>query len=175
MIPHSIQPKLIKLLPLLGSDNDGEVVSTVWAIGRTLASAGADFHDLTDSLVKARVVIPPRPAGEAFNYADVYRQAARDGGDDFHPAGRSRRFGLPLWHPDETLPWWEVARECLHLNRILAKRDGERFLRPFEVDLLERFLHQELWPTNAQASWVETVVARCHQARDAAKRKRPEA
>ncbi|GJE19541.1 hypothetical protein AIGOOFII_4292 [Methylobacterium marchantiae] len=75
MIPHSIQPKLIKLLPLLASEIDGEVVSTVRAIGRTLSAAGVDFHDLTDSLVKARVVIPPRPAGGAFNYADVYRQA----------------------------------------------------------------------------------------------------
>ena len=41
-----IAPKLAKLLPLLGSDKHGEVVAAALAVGRTLASAGADWHDL---------------------------------------------------------------------------------------------------------------------------------
>lgn len=41
-------PKVAKLLPLLGSDRDGEVVAAAHAIGRTLAAAGLSFHDLAE-------------------------------------------------------------------------------------------------------------------------------
>jgi hypothetical protein len=39
-------PKLDKLIPLLSSDKDGEVIATVGAIDRTLKSAGYDWFDL---------------------------------------------------------------------------------------------------------------------------------
>ena len=40
--------RLAKLLPLLASDKGGEVIATAAAVGRTLAAAGADWHDLAD-------------------------------------------------------------------------------------------------------------------------------
>jgi hypothetical protein len=43
---RTIGPKLRKLLPLLSSDKDGEVVATARAIERTLRSEGFDLHDL---------------------------------------------------------------------------------------------------------------------------------
>lgn len=42
-----ILPKLLKLVPLLSSDSPGEVFATANAIGRTLGSAGLDWHDFT--------------------------------------------------------------------------------------------------------------------------------
>jgi hypothetical protein len=48
-------PKLAKLLPLLSSDKDGEVVAAARAIGRTLAASGADWHDL----IKVLIAPPP--------------------------------------------------------------------------------------------------------------------
>lgn len=39
-----------KLIPQLGTNHDGEVVATVAAIGRVLASAGLDWHDLAAAL-----------------------------------------------------------------------------------------------------------------------------
>jgi hypothetical protein len=39
-----------KLILLLSSDKDGEVVSAARAIGRVLAGAGLDFHDLANAL-----------------------------------------------------------------------------------------------------------------------------
>ncbi|WP_019905676.1 hypothetical protein [Methylobacterium sp. 77] len=175
MIPHSIQPKLIKLLPLLGSDIDGEVVSTTRAIARTLASAGADFHDLTESLVRAKVVNAPLPSGDGFNYADAYRQAASDGRNDIHPRSPTRRFGLTIWHPEQVIPWWEVAKHCITESKALPRKAGGKFLRPDEVALLRRIEAHEFWPTNQDASWMETIVARLHQARDFAKRERSKA
>jgi hypothetical protein len=53
---RTIGPKLAKLLPLLGSDKDGEVVATAKAIQRTLQSGGADWHDLAGAV--QRVGLP---------------------------------------------------------------------------------------------------------------------
>ena len=39
-----------KLLRLLASDKDGEVIAAVAAIKRTLASRSLDFHDLADAI-----------------------------------------------------------------------------------------------------------------------------
>lgn len=69
MIPAAIRPKLAKLIAVLSSDRDGEVVATVRAIGRTLKGAGADFHDLakaaTAEPAAARRASPPPPEDEA--------------------------------------------------------------------------------------------------------------
>jgi hypothetical protein len=40
--------KVAKLIRLLGSDKDGEVLSAVQKLGRTLAKEGYDLHDLAD-------------------------------------------------------------------------------------------------------------------------------
>ena len=48
----TVAPKLEKLLPLLASDRDGEVVATAAAITRTLKRAGADWHDLAKALAR---------------------------------------------------------------------------------------------------------------------------
>lgn len=42
-----LRNKLAKLIPRLSSPHEGEIVATVSAIERTLASNGCDFHDLT--------------------------------------------------------------------------------------------------------------------------------
>lgn len=57
-----------KLLPLLASDQDGEVLATARAIGRKLASAGLDLNDLARALTAPAAPHPgpgpytPRPA-----------------------------------------------------------------------------------------------------------------
>lgn len=48
-----ITPKLARLIPRLASDKDGEVIATARAIGRQLARAGADWHDLAQRLTAA--------------------------------------------------------------------------------------------------------------------------
>lgn len=54
----TVAPKLSKLIPLLGSDQPGEVVAAATAIHRTLQSAGCDFHDLV------AVIESPPPAAQ---------------------------------------------------------------------------------------------------------------
>jgi hypothetical protein len=60
-----ITDKIGKLIPMLGSDRDGEVVAAVRALGRTLASIGADWHELAKALAaepKTVVVYRDAPA-----------------------------------------------------------------------------------------------------------------
>jgi hypothetical protein len=59
-----VAEKLSKLIPRLATNHDGEIVATVAAIGRTLQSAGLDFHDLAAALREEpsppEVVVPYR-------------------------------------------------------------------------------------------------------------------
>src|SRR4051794_21278435 len=61
-----IAPKLSKLIPMLATDHDGEVIATVRAISRTLNGAGLDFHSLVEALgehkpTKAHLHPPRKP------------------------------------------------------------------------------------------------------------------
>ena len=53
-------PAVAKILPLLGSDQDGEVLAAVHAIRRTLAGHGVDLLDLARAL-KAPAPVDPTP------------------------------------------------------------------------------------------------------------------
>jgi hypothetical protein len=46
----SASPVIGKLIPLLASDHDGEVLAAARAIGRMLASNGGDWHDLAAAI-----------------------------------------------------------------------------------------------------------------------------
>jgi len=46
----SASPVIGKLIPLLASDHDGEVLAAARAIGRLLASKGRDWHDLAAAI-----------------------------------------------------------------------------------------------------------------------------
>jgi hypothetical protein len=53
-------PRLEKLLLMLSSGSDGEVVSAARAIDRTLRTAGADWHDLTGLLARSAAISSAR-------------------------------------------------------------------------------------------------------------------
>ena len=48
--PTMLTPRLGKLVVLLGSDRDGEVIGAARAIDRVLKSSGRDWHDLAATL-----------------------------------------------------------------------------------------------------------------------------
>jgi hypothetical protein len=52
-VPATIEQTLGKLIPLLASNHDGEVVATARAIERLLKASGCDWHDL------AATICPP--------------------------------------------------------------------------------------------------------------------
>jgi hypothetical protein len=81
----TVAPKLAKLLPLLGSDRDGEVLGAARAVKRTLASAGCDLHDLAASVTRPeplpRIVDrdrpPPPPPGSEHSEIVMARSLVR--------------------------------------------------------------------------------------------------
>jgi predicted nuclease of predicted toxin-antitoxin system len=72
-----IVPKVVRLLPLLASDHDGEVVATARAIDRTLKSAGLDLHDLAQAMAAPKISTvhgghaAPQPAQRPTSLRDI--------------------------------------------------------------------------------------------------------
>lgn len=159
--------KLAKLIPLLASDKDGEVVATVHAIRRTLKSEGSDLHGLAAAIGSRRLLRPRQSSDGRFSYADEFKEASPTFEGPAHPDAMTTRFGLPLYAPNRIEPWPEVAKHCLQLNRATPARYGGKFLLPFQIDILKSIRDHRRIPTNRLVSWIETVIARCHQARDA--------
>ena len=73
-LPAEVRQKLGRLLPMLGAPHDGEKLATATAIGRVLASANLDFHDLTAAILTpaaaTRPAQPPPPPPHADVTAD---------------------------------------------------------------------------------------------------------
>jgi len=128
----SIAPKLGKLLRLLSSNSDGEVVATVRAIQRTLEGDGfdgrADRGSKRQALQRSRC---PR------NLSTRRRSGFRsiDALDE------------PTWH--------EIALECAaHENRLFGEREKQ-----FVEDMVRRTVHGGE-PTEKQAAWLRKIYSR---------------
>jgi hypothetical protein len=55
-LPSTLIPKLTKMILVLSSDQDGDVIATARAVGRLLKVNGYDWHDLAASLRSTPVV-----------------------------------------------------------------------------------------------------------------------
>lgn len=76
----SLSRKLEKLIPLLGSNHDGEAVATARAISSALASEGFDLHDLaaalSTNLVKRQMVVTAIAPPESFDSLSHFERRA---------------------------------------------------------------------------------------------------
>ena len=178
MIPAEVASKLAKIIPRLATEHEGEVVATVGAISRTLATAGLDWH------VVAKVIEDSGCAPEialdgsgtqSFRWSGFQDFATsrespaadrRQRPDPDAPDARSRRAGLPIWGVQKIEPWWIVAGHCLQLDRAIPKAFGGKSLAKSDKVRL-RAVQGHGPVTNADADWIETIVTRCHAARDA--------
>jgi hypothetical protein len=80
----SIAPRIGRLVRLLASDKDGEVLAAARAIGRTLASAGQDFHALAEAVENAPHAVAPHAAStrdepDDLNWKAVAKELLADG------------------------------------------------------------------------------------------------
>ena len=66
----AIPEKVLKMLPRLATNHDGEVVATARAIERTLQAAGSDWHGLVDAIQS------PVVHKEKSRFSDAARQVA---------------------------------------------------------------------------------------------------
>jgi hypothetical protein len=134
-----IADKLGKLLRMLSSDRDGEVVAAVHAIRRTLDSEKLTIHDLADGLAGG-AKFTERDAEEIYRRgkADGLREADRDSG--------FRSVEEPTWN--------EIARECEATSGRLNERE-QKFIND-----MVRWTVRNGQPTEKQANWLRAIYAR---------------
>jgi hypothetical protein len=112
-LPLAVRPALAKLIRLLASEIDGEVLAAVRALGRALKQSGCDFYDL------ASIVEVPSTAPSARAEADLRNHFGGDDGETELPwqrmvdactdqlgrfTSRERRFPQTMqrWHGTPT-------------------------------------------------------------------------
>jgi hypothetical protein len=130
--------KIGKLIKMLSSPNDGEVVAAARAIVRTLQAEGTDIHELAE-----------RVEGRKLSQAEmqiIYDKAFRDGKSAATAANEFNPVGVPTFY--------SMAFE------IQAKANGR--LSPKEQDFVEDMVrwcaHRE--PSEKQAKWLHSIYCR---------------
>jgi hypothetical protein len=131
-----VAEKVGKLLRLLSSPNDGEVLGAARALLRTLTSNGLDVHTLAERVER-----------NGFNKNDA-QQLYQAGFQDGLAQGESR--AATFSNIDGTLTWHEMAVWCAQQADRL--RDQER---KFVDDMAARTVWCE--PTKKQAKWLKSI------------------
>jgi hypothetical protein len=133
-----IAGRLGKLLRMLTSPCDGEVLAAARAIVRTLSSASLDMHALAD-----RIGMPNRP-NEA-EARKIYRAGFMDG-----LATAGIRTATCSNDPP---PWHEMAVWCQQQSDRLLGRERE-----FVDQMAARTVYHE--PTEKQGKWLKSIFYR---------------
>jgi hypothetical protein len=147
MLAMSIEPvaeKLGKLLKLLSSPRDGEVLNAARAILRTLEGAGTDIHELATRIEGGK--LSEADVREIYDaaYQDGKQAQAAEQADEFHNVG-------PSWH--------DMAIECRdHDNGRLTPRERE-----FVEDMVRWTARRE--PSEKQGKWLHMLYVRVRKRR----------
>jgi hypothetical protein len=142
VLAMSIEPvaeKLEKLLRMLSSPREGEVVAAVQAIMRTLKGAGADIHELAACVKGGKLSEADMRRIYDAAFADGRRAAERDKPD--------------VWQDVEP-NWQEIATEC---------RDrGDSRLTPREYEFVDDMVRWTVYrkPSEKQAKWLHSIYVR---------------
>lgn len=137
-----IADKLGKLLRMLSSDRDGEVISAARAITRTLESVHLDIHVLANSIE----IGGAKKFSEAEAH-EIYKRGVEDGRKAAQRESGFHDVGEPSWH--------SIACECAaHPERLLSDRERE-----FVDDMVKRTVLGGQ-PTEKQAAWLRKIYAR---------------
>jgi hypothetical protein len=125
--------KVGKLVRLLASDKDGEVLAAVAALKRTLGAGGADLNDVADAIVAGLKPRPPEitrwepSAPDPYNweslswYCRFWSRHLRDNDQDFVVAVLLGRTGFDLGRATPEL----MRRLRSIVAKVKAARDAE--------------------------------------------------
>jgi hypothetical protein len=143
----SIEPvadKLSKLLKLLSSPRDGEVLGAARAILRTLEGAGADIHELATRIQGSGKL---SQADMQRIYDAAFAEGRRAGERDKPAAAEN------AWHDVEP-NWQEIATECRD------RGDGRLTVREreFVSDMVRWTVYRK--PSEKQAKWLHALYVR---------------
>jgi hypothetical protein len=131
--------KLGKLLKMLSSPRDGEVIAAARAILRTLEGAGADIHELARRVESGKLSEADMQRIYDAAYADGRRAAEKDKPTGFNDIE-------PNWH--------EMAINCRDQdNGRLTERE-----RDFVNDMVRWTVHRK--PSEKQGKWLHLLYVR---------------
>ncbi len=121
------ETRIVKLIPRLASNFDGEVVATARAIGNTLKSAGRDWHDIAQAF--SAFVGKPAPRQEPSSRNAWSRtEEAAPLWSELTVTRRSAwlsaihgRYWLSIWEADFVADM--LARDHASLHRVSSKQE----------------------------------------------------
>jgi hypothetical protein len=116
-----VAPRIGQLIRLLGSNQDGEVVAAARAIGRTLKSAGADFHTLAATIERSE---PEVSSDRAEYWRDMARWLIEKSRARFSEKEQAFLHDMTTW-PDEP-----TDRQAAWLRRIFESAARQRARTP---------------------------------------------
>jgi hypothetical protein len=139
-----IADKLGKLIRMLSSDRDGEVIAAARALQRTLLSAGTDLHALAGAIEQANGSLSETDVKRIYDagFDDGFRKAE----NAQHGPGNFRNVdGAPCWN--------EIALWCQRRSERLKENE-----RQFIDDMASRTVWRE--PTEKQGMWLMSIFYR---------------
>ena len=131
--------KIGKLIKMLSSPNEGEVVAAARAILRTLAQEGTDIHELAARVEGGKLSKADMQRIYDTAFADGRRAAEKDKPTEFH---------------DVEPNWQEMATSCRdHDAGRLTPRE-----RGFVDDMVRWTVYRK--PSEKQAKWLHSIYVR---------------
>jgi hypothetical protein len=133
--------KIQKLIRLLSSPNEGEVVAAARALNRARQAEGADIHALAE-----------RIEGRELSQEEMKRIY-----DKGVAAGKQSAAAAtePAFHDvTNEQSWHAIACECMHSSRLRDQRE-----RDFVADMV-RWTIRGGEPTEKQAKWLRSIYVR---------------
>jgi hypothetical protein len=143
-----VADKVGKFIRLLTSNCDGEVVAAARAIVRTLRAAGADIHDLAESIGATPANGKKFTEEDAREFYERGLAAGRRAAEQARPAAfRKVDDDGPRWHA--------IACECAaRPDRLRDRREKD-----FVADMV-RWTTRGGLPTEKQAKWLRSIYLR---------------
>jgi hypothetical protein len=140
-----ITAKLCKMIRMLASDCDGDVIAAARAIKRTLRSEGLDIHELAKGIEE--------PNGGTLTEAEMRKlyDAGYDAG--LRAAEEKHHGAADFANVDGTPSWHEIALWCQQRNERLREKERE-----FVSDMASRAVWRD--PTEKQGKWLKSIFYR---------------
>jgi hypothetical protein len=135
-----IADKLAKLIRLLSSQADGEVLGAVRALQRTLQTNNLDIHALAKRIEN----------GSGFDAQEAREQYRAGFMAGLQAANQAQSNGRDDREPPS---WAEMARACQKQSQRLSERE-----RKFINNMAARTVYGDL--TEAQGKWLESIFYR---------------
>jgi len=130
--------KIAKLIRLLSSDFEGEILNVVARIKQVLAAGGMSFHDIATVIENCDGEVEERKWSDSDAKA-IYERGKEKG------VGERQEDGLEFYDADAQPRWYEIA--------VFNQRNVDRLLGSWEKDFSNDMPSRMLWntPSHKQA------------------------